>query len=429
MATVTQVSQTDHKRGVVLAAVIGNWLEMFDFTVYGFFAVVIGKVFFPTGNATVSLLLSVAAFAIGFITRPLGSVILGVYADRNGRRAALTLTIMLMAIGTGIIAICPGYAQIGAAAPTLVVLARLLQGFSQGGEFGPATAMLIEQGDLKGRGLRASMQAASQGGAILTGAAIAYVVSAISTPDALQHWAWRIPFFIGMLIAPVGLYLRRRLPDHEDVMQHGSQKSVLPTLWRNHLRKTVLLTIVATGGTVSAYTLTFYMPTFAIHNLHLPMSLAMLIGVASGVTTLIFSPIFGRLSDHFRSRKMFLIIGRAGLLLMFFPLFLIIQKHPTIGTILALHTFMMMFYAMSGATEFAFMCELFPRAVRATGASIVNGISVCFFGGTAPLVNTWLIKVSGNPLAPAAYVSLLVAASIIATLLLKETAGRPETVA
>lgn len=179
--------------GAIAAAVIGNWLEFFDFTVYGFFAVIIGKLYFPSHDATTSLLLSVATFAAGFFTRPLGSIVLGVYADRRGRKAALNLTILLMALGTGMIALAPTYAQIGVLAPVIVVCARLMQGFSQGGEFGAATSTLVEHGGAARRGFRASWQLATQGGAALMGSGFAALLSNTLAKDALESWGWRVP--------------------------------------------------------------------------------------------------------------------------------------------------------------------------------------------------------------------------------------------
>ncbi|OJB21596.1 MFS transporter, partial [Burkholderia ubonensis] len=263
------------RRGAIAAAVIGNWLEFFDFTVYGFFAVLIGKLYFPSSDPTTSLLLSVATFAAGFFTRPLGSIVLGVYADRNGRKAALNLTIMLMALGTGLIAIAPTYAQIGVAAPLIVVCARLMQGFSQGGEFGAATSTLLEQGGVSRRGLRASWQLATQGGAALMGSGFAALLSNTLTKGALESWGWRIPFFVGVLIAPVGMILRRRLADDAPGdRHHGIDGGVLRELFTQHARTVLLLALTVMGGTVSTYILTFYMPTYAIHTLGLPMKLS-----------------------------------------------------------------------------------------------------------------------------------------------------------
>ncbi|NML30192.1 MFS transporter [Paraburkholderia antibiotica] len=413
-------------RGAIAAAVIGNWLEFFDFTVYGFFAVIIGRLFFPSADPTTSLLLSVATFAAGFITRPLGSVLLGVYADRKGRKAALNVTIMLMAASTGLIAIMPTYAQIGLAAPLLIVLARLVQGFSQGGEFGAATSALLEQGGGSRRGFRASWQLATQGGAALMGAGIAAALSAALSKEALESWGWRVPFLIGVGIAPVGIFLRRRLADDAiGAHSHGIERGVLHELFSEHLRTLLLITLAVMGGTVSTYILTFYMPTYAIHTLGMPMSLSMLVGVASGFVVLIMCPLFGALSDRIGSRKLPILIGRGVLVLLLFPAFMLMARFPHLSVIMPLTSLMLVFYSMGSASEFALMCESFPRRVRATGISIAYALSVCVFGGTAQLVATWLVRLTGSKLAPAGYVAACVVVSLIAVSRLKETANQP----
>jgi len=421
----TQASNAAASRGAIAAAVIGNWLEFFDFTVYGFFAVIIGRLFFPSTDATVSLLLSVATFAAGFFTRPLGSVLLGVYADRKGRKSALNLTITLMAASTGLIAIVPTYAQIGIAAPLLVVFARLVQGFSQGGEFGAATSALLENGTSARRGARTSWQLATQGAAALSGSGIAALLSATLSTQSLESWGWRVPFALGVLIAPVGLYLRRRLADQPPAEAHGIERGVLHELFTQHVRTLVLLTLTVMGGTVTTYILTFYMPTYAIHTLGLPMSLSMLVGVAAGFVMFVTCPLFGMLSDRIASRKLPIQLGRAVLVVLLWPAFMLINRFPTLPVIMSLTALMLVFYSMGSATGFALMCESFPRRVRATGISIAYAVSVCVFGGTAPLVATWLIRATGNKLAPAGYVGACVIVSLVAVSLLRETAGQP----
>ncbi|MBU9172026.1 MFS transporter [Burkholderia gladioli] len=409
-------------RGAVVAAVIGNWLEFFDFTVYGFFAVLIGKLYFPAGDATTSLLLSVATFAAGFFTRPLGSVLLGVHADRRGRKAALNLTIMLMAIGTGLIAIAPTYAQIGVFAPLIIVFARLLQGFSQGGEFGAATSTLLEQGDRAKRGFRASWQLATQGGAALMGSGLAALLSNVLTKDALESWGWRIPFVVGLSIAPVGMLLRRRLAEEPGAASHAIDGGVLRELFTQHARTVLLITLTVMGGTVSTYILTFYMPTYAIHTLGLPMKLSMFVGVASSCVILVMCPVFGWLSDKVGSRKLPIFVGRGTLVLLLFPAFMLMNRYPTLSVVMPLTSLMLLFFSMGSASEFALMCESFPRRIRATGISIAYALAVTIFGGTAQLVATWLVRVTGNRLAPAWYVAVCVLLSLVAVSLLRETA-------
>ncbi|WP_414448923.1 MFS transporter [Burkholderia sp. 22PA0099] len=413
-------------RGAVVAAVIGNWLEFFDFTVYGFFAVLIGKLYFPAGDATTSLLLSVATFAAGFFTRPLGSVVLGVYADRRGRKAALNLTIMLMAAGTGLIAIAPTYAQIGVGAPLLIVFARLLQGFSQGGEFGAATTTLLEQGDASRRGFRASWQLATQGGAALMGSGLAALLSNALSKGALESWGWRVPFVVGLAIAPVGMLLRRRLAEEPAGSSHAIDRGVLRELFTQHARTVLLITLTVMGGTVSTYILTFYMPTYAIHTLGLPMKLSMFVGVASSCVILVMCPVFGWLSDRIGSRKLPIFIGRGALVLLLFPAFMLMNRFPTLPVVMPITALLLLCFSMGSASEFALMCESFPRRIRATGISIAYALAVTIFGGTAQLVATWLVRVTGNKLAPAAYVAVCVVLSLVAVSMLRDTAKRAE---
>jgi MHS family proline/betaine transporter-like MFS transporter len=198
---------------LVIAAIVGNALEWFDFTVYSLFSATIAKVFFPVGTELGSLLLTLATFGVGFVLRPVGAVVLGQYADRAGRRAALSLIILLMSVGTAIIAFTPSYARIGAAAPILIVVARLIQGFSVGGEFGGATAFLIESAPPDRRGLYASWQFAGQAAAALAGSLTGVAVTSLLTAEQVLAWGWRVPFLLGLLIAPVGLYLRSRMAD------------------------------------------------------------------------------------------------------------------------------------------------------------------------------------------------------------------------
>nr|WP_254227390.1 MFS transporter [Burkholderia multivorans] len=416
------------RRGAIAAAVIGNWLEFFDFTVYGFFAVLIGRLYFPADDPTTSLLLSVGTFAVGFFTRPLGSVVLGIYADRRGRKAALNLTIMLMALGTGLIAIAPTYEQIGIAAPLIIVFARLIQGFSQGGEFGAATSTLVEQGGVSGRGFRASWQLATQGGAALMGSGFAALLSNALAKDTLESWGWRLPFFVGLLIAPVGMYLRRRLADDAPGdSHHGIDGGVLRELLTQHGRTLLLLTFVTMGGTVTTYILTFYMPTYAIHTLGLPMKLSMFVGVTSGCVILLTCPLFGWLSDRIGSRRIPIFFGYGVLLVLLFPAFWLMNRYPTLSTVMPLTALMLLFYSMGSASKFALMCESFPHHLRATGISIAYALATTIFGGTAQLVATWLVQVTGSKLAPAGYVAMCVVLSLIALANLRETAGRNVT--
>nr|WP_231752986.1 MFS transporter [Burkholderia sp. TSV86] len=253
------------RRRTVAAAALGNGLEFFDFTVYSFFAALIGKLFFPATTDIGALMVSLATFGVGFVARPLGSIAIGAYADRAGRKPALVLTVGLMALGTGMIGFAPTYAAIGVAAPVLVVTGRLLQGFSAGGEVGAATTLLMESGGARRRGEMVSWQMASQGAAALVGAFVAAALSRLLPHDALMSWGWRVPFVFGLLIGPLGFYLRRHLDDtlHQAVAAaeaHGAAAGMpaAPSrAARISWRQIMAGTLLVVGGTSTMYTIVF----------------------------------------------------------------------------------------------------------------------------------------------------------------------------
>lgn len=238
-----------------------------------------------------------------------------------------------------------------------------------------------------------------------------------------QPQGWRVPFALGVLIAPVGMYLRRRLADEAPgAGHHGIDGGVLRELFARHGRTVLLLTLTVMGGTVSTYILTFYMPTYAIHTLGLPMKLSMFVGVASGCVMLVTCPLFGWLSDRIGSRRLPIFVGRGVLVVLLFPAFVLMNRYPSLAVVMPLTGLMLLFYSMGSASEFALMCESFPRRVRATGISIAYALAVTLFGGTAQLVATWLVRVTGSTLAPAAYVAACVIVSLVAVGMLRETA-------
>lgn len=400
-------------RRAIVAAVLGNWLEFFDFTVFAIFAVTIGKVFFPTASASGQLLLSLATFGVGFIMRPLGAVLIGSYADRAGRKAALTLTILLMALGTAIIGLTPSYDSIGVAAPILIVLARLLQGFSAGGELGAATTYLLELAPTGRRGLFASWQYASQGLATLAASLIGFGLTALLPSQAMESWGWRVPFLFGLLIGPVGLYIRRHLDEtvHESEGQpHENTGAILRELATRHLGLIGIGLLVVMGGTVTNYIIGKYMTTYALHTLKLPMSVAMLASVTSGAMIAVGSVLGGWLSDR-HGRRMLMIAPRILFILATYPAFLVMTGQQSALAVLSMIAVLSVIQAMSAAVSIAALPECFPRAVRTTGLSITYSLGVMIFGGTAQLAATWLLDATGDPMALAWY---LMAANLIA---------------
>ena len=285
----------------VAAAVIGNALEWYDFIVFGFFAVIIARLFFPAESQYASLLLTTATFGVGFFMRPVGGVLIGIYADRRGRKASLLLIIGLMTLAIAMIGFAPTYAAIGIAAPLLVVLARLLQGFSAGGEFASSTAFLIESAPAHRRGFYGSWQMVGQGLAVLTGALLGALITRIFTPEALDSWAWRIPFLFGLVIGPLGLYIRRRLDETDDflaITRSTGKQQALGAALAAHVRQVLATFGVVVSGTISFYVILLYMPTFARIQLHLPLDQAFSAQAISLACMIVLIPIFGALSDH-----------------------------------------------------------------------------------------------------------------------------------
>lgn len=399
----------------IFATVLGNWLEFFDFTVYALFAVTIGKQFFPVESASGQLLLSLATFGVGFIMRPLGGIVIGAYADRVGRKAALTLTIGLMALGTAILGLTPSYAEIGLAAPALIVLARLLQGFSAGGELGAATTYLLELAPQGRRGLYGSWQYASQGLATLAASLMGFGLAEALTPEAMDSWGWRVPFLFGLLIGPVGLYIRRHMDETAHPGgTHDSAGAVLRTLVSQHAGLIVIGVLTIMGGTISSYIIGKYMTTYALHTLHMPAGIAMLASVVSGCVVAFGSVLGGWLSDRF-GRRPLMVLPRLMFVLAVYPAFLLITGDRTPQTLLLMVGLLSLFQAMSGAVGILALPECFPRAVRSSGLAITYALGVTIFGGSAQVVVTWLLDVTGNPMALAWY---LVATNLVTTVAL-----------
>ncbi|AGB82474.1 arabinose efflux permease family protein [Serratia sp. FGI94] len=408
------------QRKIIVAAVFGNLLEFYDFTVYSYFALAISKQFFPSHDPVISTMLAFSAFAIGFVARPLGGVVLGYYADRKGRRAALTLTIMLMALGAAMIGLAPNYAAIGVAAPALIVLARLIQGFAQGGEFGAATATLLETGSDERRGFRASWQLASQGAAALLGAAVAAVLTFSLSADALAEWGWRIPFLLGTLIVPVGIYLRRHIVDEPPAAKPAERRM----FEARHVRNWLLTVFSIMGMSVSSYIMIYYLPTYSIQQLGLPERLSIMVALATSVISFVMCPIYGAWSDKLRKRKPLAMFGRLMLLLLLYPAFWAMTHFPTLPAVMSVMIVLMLFYTMGSAPAYALMPESFPRHIRASYMASAYAVAVSLFGGTAQLVAAWLLDVTGNKMAPAWYMMICVLISLLAVARFEETGDK-----
>lgn len=410
------------RRRAIVATVIGNGLEWFDFTVYSFFAVIIARLFFPTGDELSSLLLAVATFGVGFFMRPVGGIIIGIYADRVGRKAALSLTILLMAVGTTLIGIAPTYEQVGLFAPMLIVLARLLQGFSAGGEMGGATAFLTEYAPERERAYYSSWIQASIGVAVLLGAAVGTFVTSSLPPEALNSWGWRLPFLIGMLIGPVGYYIRHHLEETPTFRETKDKTdSPLKEVLRDYPRQTAASFSMVILWTVCTYVLLFYMPTYAVKVLKVPQSSGFVAGMVGGMAILVFAPLVGRLADRFGRR--ILLSGSAALIFVLaWPMYVYINQVPGLFSLLVFQLVFGVLIAGYTGPILAAFSELFPAKVLSTGLSVAYNLAVTIFGGFASFIITWLIATTGSTMAPAFYVMIAAAISFAGTLLVREPA-------
>jgi MHS family proline/betaine transporter-like MFS transporter len=419
-ASVTSLSAREMGRlrmRAVLSCIIGNFFELFDFAIYGFFAAAIGHTFFPSDDPVISVLKSFATYGVGFIMRPIGAVVIGAYGDRKGRKAALVATILLMAVATGATGLIPSYESIGIWAPVLLVLCRLLQGFSTGGEWGGATSFLVEYAPPGRRGFFGSWQQFSVGVGLLAGSAAASAISYLLAPDAVNAWGWRIPFIAGMLIAPVGYYLRSKVSETPAFIRAVEtatlSASPLRATFTTH-RRAVLsgfgLTIV---WTVSSYLFLTFMPTFAVQQLHLAPTTALLSNSLAIVVLAVLTPLMGTLSDRI-GRKPMMLAAAAIYLVAGYPLFVQITTEGSFASLLTVQVIAAATLALFSGPAPALLCELYPTNIRYTSLSIGYNVAVMLFGGFAPFIATLLIQQTGSPIAPTFYLMAAALVSIVA---------------
>jgi MFS transporter, MHS family, proline/betaine transporter len=412
---------TTNPRRVIVAASIGNALEWYDVIVYGFFAATISKLFFPSADETVSLLFALGTFAVAYVVRPLGALVLGAYADRVGRKAALMLSIRLMMLGTLLIAIMPPYAQIGVIAPILILVARLVQGFSAGGEFGSATAFLVEHAPER-RGFMASWQFASQGLSTLLASAFGAVLTATLTDAQLESWGWRIPFLFGLLIGPVGYYIRRYVDEAgEFVAAAGTERAPVQDTFRTQKGRMLVAIGALAVSTAISYLIT-YMPTFAMTELDLPASTGFAATLVSGIVLTVMTPIVGHLSDRF-GRVRIMVLFAVLILLLMYPSFAFLVAYPGFAVILVVMFVIGALKAGYFAPLPAMMAELFPVTNRATGMSVSYNVGVMTFGGTTPLVIVWLVDAIGDKLAVTYYLMALAVVSLACVVIARRRMG------
>lgn len=409
----------------ILAATIGNALEFYDFVTYSFFAIQIGHAFFPTQSAYSGLMLSVATFGAGFLTRPIGGLVIGAYSDRVGRRPAMMLSFGMMGSAIIVLALTPSYAAIGPAAPIIVILARLAQGFSLGGEVGPTTAYLMEAAASDKRGLAVSWQPTSQAVAATAGALAGLILSKTLSPAALDAWGWRIAFLIGAVTLPFGLWLRSALPETlRPTEPHAERTSAAPPklrdVVREHRRIVLLGLLVLASGTILTY-VTDYMTTFAEDTLHTSDGVAFaatVVGNALGIGSSIYG---GWLSDRF-GRRPIMIWPQLLTLVITYPIFAWIVEARSAFALLGGIGLLSFVGSFSYSAFFVALAETLPIRVRGVLFATIYAVAIAAFGGTAQLVVTWLIHVTGNPMAPGWYMLFATAVGLIAMAMIEETA-------
>ncbi len=403
----------------VLRVTSGNFMEMFDFFLFGFYASYISKTFFPSDNEFASLMLTFMTFGAGFLMRPLGAILLGAYVDRVGRRQGLIVTLALMAIGTMLIAFVPGYATIGLLAPALVLIGRLLQGFSAGVELGGVSVYLSEMATPGKKGFYVSWQSASQQVAIIVAAALGYMLNVMLTKGQIADWGWRVPFFIGCMIVPVLFVIRRSLQETEE-FKARKRKPSLNEIFRSMVDNWKLVIagmMLVSMTTVSFYLITVYTPTFGKNVLKLSTEDALIVTFCVGISNFIWLPIMGALSDR---------IGRRPLLLVF-TILTILTSYPALtwlvndasfSKMLIVELWLSFLYASYNGAMVVALTEVMPVDVRTAGFSLAYSLATAIFGGFTPAIATGLIELTHDKAAPGMWMSFAAVCGLIATLIL-----------
>ena len=450
MDVVSTAGASASARRAVGAAVVGNVLEWYDFAVYSFMAGIIGRTFFPTGDPTTELLASFAVFGVGFLARPLGGIILGRIGDVKGRRAALLITIFLMAAGTVLMGLAPTYAAVGVLGPVVILGARLMQGFSAGGEWGGSTAFIVEWAPEGRRGFFGSLQQCSVAGGLLLGSGAAAIMSTVLEPAAMDAWGWRVPFLLGGLLGPVGLWMRQNIEETPAYVRATSARTLEPAeTWaattsprpdpagvdpgRDHSAATaddrpLLLAARAFGftvlWTVSYYIFLNYMPTFTERYASLSGARALWSNTIGLLVLVAAIPLWGRLSDRV-GRRPLLLACCAAFVLLPYPVATFLVSGPPFGAIIALQIALAIIIALFSGAGPAAIAEIFPTRSRSTWMTIGYAFAVAIFGGFAPYIATWLIRETGSPIAWVWYVMAAALISGIVIFRLEETAHRP----
>ena len=421
MSTASNASPSESKFRTVFRVVSGNFLEMYDFMVYGYYASAIARTYFPSDNAFASLMLTLSVFGAGFLVRPLGAIILGAYIDHHGRRKGLMLTLGLMAFGTLAVAVVPGYAAIGILAPALVLLGRLLQGFSAGVELGGVSVYLSEIATKGNKGFYVSWQSGSQQVAVVFAALLGVLLHRLLPVEQMTNWGWRVPFLIGCLIVPFLFIIRRSLQETEEFARKKHRPSmgeIMASMVQNWG------VVIAGMGmvimtTVSFYLITAYTPTFGKEVLRLNELDTLLVTVCIGLSKLFWLPVSGAVSDRVGRRPM-LITFTVLTILTAYPTVQWLVAEPSFGRLLTVELWLSFLYACYNGAMVVALTEVMPADVRTAGFSLAYSLATTV-GGFTPAIATYLIHVSGNKAAPGALMGVAAVCGLIATLVLYRT--------
>ncbi|WP_130803609.1 MFS transporter [Acinetobacter ihumii] len=396
----------------------GNFLEQYDFFLFGLYAKAIGQTFFHADSSYAALMKTFLIFAVSFLMRPIGALVLGPYVDRIGRRKGLMLTLSIMAIGSLLIALTPGYATIGFAATVLIFIGRLAQGFSAGVELGGVSVYLSEIAEPHNRGFITSWQSASQQVAVIFAAVLGYLVSVAFTKAQVDAWAWRIPFFVGCAIIPFIFWLRKSLQETEAFTtrkEHPSTRQIMATLAANWKIVLIGMCMVATTTTMF-YFITVYTPTYGKEVLHLSTAESLLATVMVGISNFILLPIGGYLSDKF-GRKPLLIASTTLIFVSAYPLLSWLTQHISLGHMLISLLWLSLLYSFYNGALVVSLTEMMPSSVRIAGFSVAYSLATSVFGGLTPMIATYLVEQSGSKSMPAFWLMFAAIISLIATLI------------
>lgn len=416
-----QAGATSKHRDIA-AALIGNTFEWFDFVIYGYFAAILAEVFFPPDDGVAGLLMVMATFGLGFVARPLGALVFGLYADRHGRKRSLVLTIWLMVLGTAMIGLAPSYATAGSMGAAMIVAGRLLQGFGASGEYGSAIAFLVEKAPPSRRNFYTSLQMASAMLAILVASVVGTALVKLLSPEELRAWGWRLPFLFGLLIAPVGYYIRSRVDESAafEATTRVGTFAPLRELFGTHVRTLVAALCITAMGTISFYVAIVYMPTFAVRELDLPPDAPFLSTALAAVVLIVVCPLSGYLVDRKFRLLHLLLIAAVILAAISYPLFDWLIAEPSLARLLiTLGLIAVPLGVVSGLLAPA-TSQAFPVAIRSTGLSITYNLPT-MLSGFSPLAATWLIESTRSKAAPALFLVAAAIVGIVGALLLPRT--------